>query len=48
MRPSEVKKAVEEAAAKGKGSLHSPPAPTAAEQQPRTKAEGKKRKRCAR
>ena len=48
MRPSEVKKAVEEAAAKGKGSLHSPPAPTAAEQQPRTKAEGKKRQRCAR
>lgn len=47
MRPSEVKKAVEEAAASGKakGILQSPQAPTAAEQQPRSKVEGKKRKR---
>lgn len=46
MRPSEVKKAVEEAAEKGKRKLQAPPeASTAAEQPPITKAEGKKRKR---
>ena len=41
MRPSEVKKAVEEAAEKGKGRLQSP----SSAEQSMTKAEGKKRKR---